>query len=204
MHTPKTTRTRWSGLVCVLYARLIWTCVTVRHGVYFKTLRGKKCKVYFDALCTMPDYTLPSARRNTKDFVDCLFVKDNHMNTTIRLRSQRNISFCCSHQHFLVMHKSPGSLRVEKNGYLDDKNVLWWLTVICITKPVKCTLFWSLWWNKTMQPIVRSTGRIHSTRTLCGASKQRSPANQSRGREELRTCIRGLGWPPSTAALIQN
>lgn len=36
--TPKTARTRWSGLVCVLYARLIRMCAIVGHGFHFKTL----------------------------------------------------------------------------------------------------------------------------------------------------------------------
>lgn len=30
------------------------------------------------------------------------------------------------------------------------------------------------------------------------------PANEGQGEAEPGTCIRGLGWPPSTAALIQN
>lgn len=43
-------------------------------------------------------------------------------------------------QQFVVIPESLFSLGIVRGGYLVDKNVPWWLMLICITKPVKCAL----------------------------------------------------------------
>lgn len=104
----KTARTRWSGLVCVLYAQLIRMCAIVGHGFYFKTLVWKKNAKWtlgFEAFCSMQICAQSSAQQRRPD---------KHMSTLIWRRSQKNVPFCCSRQQFLVVHKSVDSLEVEK------------------------------------------------------------------------------------------